>query len=135
MRLLRDCAALIVLLSIAARAELPPDVYRKLQSSAPEALTITVQEAKVATSGNKDVKISSITAKARVGEVSRSASGLKPGDVIEISYEHRMHKVPLAGPSEPTIIEKGRTYPAFLRKDNGRRYSLAARGYSFRKLD
>jgi hypothetical protein len=77
-----------------------------------------------------------ITAEARVETVIRSASGLKPGDAIRISYVHLDHKLPLAGPSEPDVLQKGRSYPAFLAKaQKDEVYATTARGYSFRRAN
>jgi hypothetical protein len=127
-------AGLLSLISTSL-AELPPDAYRRMQSAAPEELRITVQKVTIGRSSDKQVRSSSVSASARVEEVVRSAANLKPGDLIRISYEHRAYKMPMPGPSEPIIIKKGRSYPAFLRKTRDGRYGAAAGGYSFRKLD
>lgn len=131
---LRVLFVLVVLLAT-LRAELPPDACRSMQSKAPEALRVTIEKVTVTRSKEKKATVSKISAQARVNEVKRTATKLKPGDTVQISYQHRRHNVPMAGPSEPEIIAKGRAYPAFLRKGEGGKYNVAAGGYSFRKLD
>jgi hypothetical protein len=133
----RSLSIIVVLVvSLATvRAELPPDAYRSMQGKAPEALRVTIEKVVVSKAKEMKATVSKISAQARVDEVKRTATKLKPGDVIQISYQQRRHSVPMAGPSEPDIVEKGRTYPAFLRKGDGGKYNVAAGGYSFRKLD
>ena len=112
-------------------AELPPSVYQELQAKCPEALNIKVESVKIDKSEEPALTRLSITAQAKVATVTRSASGVKPGDTIQISYTYIDHKQPIAGPSEPDILEKGRSYPAFLNGQGGV-YTPAAGGYSFR---
>jgi len=133
----RSLSVIVVLMvSLATvRAELPPDAYRSMQRKAPEALRVTIEKVAVTKAKEMKTTVSNISAQARVDEVKRTATKLKPGDFIQISYQQRRHTVPMVGPSEPDIVEKGRTYPAFLRKGDGGKYNVAAGGYSFRKLD
>jgi ribosomal protein L24 len=135
LRTLPAFAAALVSAAAMCRAELPPDAYRQMQSAAPEALQVTVQKVNVRKAAQKEVTVSTVAAEARVDEVKRTATKLKAGDVIRITYEHRRRKMPIVGPSEPDIIEKGRSYAAFLRKGVGGGYGVAAGGYSFRKLE
>ncbi|MDP9005267.1 MAG: hypothetical protein M3N12_10825 [Verrucomicrobiota bacterium] len=126
----------LVIAALAAHGELPPYVYQELQAKSPEALTIKVESVSVATSDEPTLKRLAITAEAKVEKVSRSAAGLKPGDAIRITYIRLEHKQPMAGPSEPEILQKGRSYPAFLAKAaEDQVYSLAARSFSFRLLN
>jgi hypothetical protein len=113
------------------QAELPPSVYQELQEKSPEALNIKVESVKTDKSEEPTLTRLSITAEARVEKVTRSASGLKPGDKIRISYTYVNHKQPIVGPSEPDLLKEGRSYPAFLTGKDGV-YTPAARGYSFR---
>ncbi len=128
------CAFFVVIATaLSTHGELPPWVYKDLQEKSPEALMIKVESVRISTTDEPRFKRFDITAEARVETVVRSASGLKPGDVIRISYMHLDHKQPLAGPSEPDVLQKGRSYPAFLAKaEKDEVYTLAARGYSFR---
>lgn len=125
-------AFLLVSGSAALWAELPPSAYQEYQREAPEALTITVRAAKITQANEWKAKRSSIVAEAQVDSVTRSASGLKQGDVIRIGYEHRSYRQPVAGPSQPDILREARSYPAFLRKRDDGTYAPAAGGYSFR---
>ena len=127
----------LALASIVAnsRAELPPQVYERDQARSPEVLTIKVESARVVKHKEAWGIRTEITARARVQEVKRSASHLHVGDLIRIEYSHSRHTQPMTGPSEPDILEQGRTYPAFLRRSaKTGAYALAARGYSFRSL-
>lgn len=113
------------------QAELPPSVYQELQEKSPEALNIMVESVKIDKSEESSLTRLSITAEAKVETVTRSASGVKPGDKIRISYTHISYKRPVAGPSEPDILKEGRSYPAFVTGEDGV-FTPAARGYSFR---
>src|SRR5437762_8498660 len=116
-RLRSSCIFFVVITTaLGTHAELPPSVYKDLQDKSPEALTIKVESVRISTTDEPRFKRLDIMAEARVETVIRSASGLKPGDAIHISYVRLDHKQPLAGPSEPDILQKGRSYPAFLVK-------------------
>ena len=136
-RLRSSCIFFVVITTaLSTHAELPPSVYKDLQDKSPEALTIKVESVRISTTDEPRFKRLDITAEARVETVIRSASGLKPGDAIRISYVRLDHKQPLAGPSEPDILQKGRSYPAFLAKaEKDDVYTMAARGYSFRRAN
>jgi len=116
---------------VTMRAELPPSVYRQLQEKSPEALNIKVESVKIEKGEEPALTRLLITAEAKVEKVTRSASGLKTGDQIRISYTCVNHKQPIVGPSDPDILKEGRSYPAFLAGRDGI-YTPAARGYSFR---
>jgi hypothetical protein len=124
---LRVLAGLALLSTFAAKppnahAELPPYVYAEWQAKSPEVLTIQAQE--VTNDGG------AITVSAKVTAVERSGSGLKPGDAIRISYHSVKQTMP--GPSEAAILEKGKSYRAYLSKnETGGDYGLAAKGHSF----
>ncbi|MCB1279548.1 protease complex subunit PrcB family protein [Prosthecobacter sp.] len=111
-----------VCLSFTARAELPPYVYAEWQAKSPEVLTIQAQEV-TNDSG-------AITVGAKVTAVERSASSLKAGDIIRIGYHSVKQTKP--GPSEAAILEKGKSYRAYLSKnETDGDYGLAAKGHSF----
>jgi hypothetical protein len=123
----------VITTALSTHAELPPSVYKGLQDKSPEALTIKVESVRISTKDELRFKRLDIMAEARVETVIRSASALKPGDAIRISYVHLDHKQPLAGPSEPDVLQKSRSYPAFLSKaEKDKVYTTAASGYSFR---
>lgn len=126
----------VIATALSTRGELPPSVYKDLQEKSPEALMIKVESVRISTTDEPRFKRLDIMAEARIETVIRSASGLKPGDAIRISYVHLDHKQPLAGPSEPDVLQKGRSYPAFLSKtEKDKVYTTAAKGYSFRTVN
>jgi hypothetical protein len=134
-RPLKSLCALFVVIApaLSTHGELPPSIYKELQENSPEALMIKVESVRISTTDEPRFKRLDITAEARVETVIRSVSGLKPGDAIRITYVHLDHKQPLAGPSEPDILQKGQSYFAFLAKaEKDGFYTTAARGYSFR---
>jgi len=89
-----------------------------------------MESVRISTTDEPKFKKLDITAEAQVETVIRSASGLEPGDAIRISYVHLDHK-PLAGPSEPDVLQKNRSYPAFLTKaEKDEVYATAVRGCS-----
>jgi hypothetical protein len=134
--MLKCSPAIVLLIAMVLKAsgELPPSVYKDLQANSPEALTILVEGVRVSSTQGKTATKLEITAEARVETIQRSASGLKPGDVIRIRYVHRDNKPPLPGPSEPEILTKNRIYPAFLIRSEKEVYTTAAGGYSFRPV-
>ena len=117
------------------RAELPPDVYKSDQARSPEALMIKVKSVRVVKKKQTWGMRSDIEAEAQVKAVTRSASGLRVGDLIRIKYSHSSYTQPMAGPSEPDILRQGESYPAFLaRNAKDGSYALEAGGYSFRLI-
>ena len=126
---------LVSSLATAVKAELPPYVYKEWQQKAPESLVIKILSVKTEETDEPRLARVAVTLEARVERVSRSRSGLKPGEVIRIRYEHRRHKEPLAGPSEVPVLKKGRSYPAYLKRGEMKgEYTPAAGGYSFREV-
>jgi hypothetical protein len=126
-------AAVVLCVAVSrGAAELPPDVYKADQAKSPEAVTITVTRVGIQKTKESRGTRSSIAAEAKVVKVQRSASNLRVGDKVRISYSHFRSDQPIAGPSEPDVLEKDRTYPAFLQKTATGDYAPAARGYSFR---
>jgi hypothetical protein len=68
-----------------------------------------------------------------VQKVERSATKLKPGAIIRITYSQREYSEPLVGPSEVPEVREGEVYPAYL-SGAGNAYSPAAGGFSFRSV-
>jgi hypothetical protein len=129
-------AALVVCLSAWAFAELPPHVYRDMQARSPERLTIKVKSVKAEERDEPERKLTAVTAEAEVTAVERTASQLKPGQLIRIRYTHSDYKQPIAGPSQVPILREGETYPAFLSKNkDADTYAPAAGGYSFQVVE
>jgi hypothetical protein len=122
------------------QAEIEPKYYRAWQNKAPEVLTIRVGEVKpvVTTephrSGDGLIIRTRVDAEATVEKVERSASGLKPGDVIRIRYTTMRADPPIVGPRPLPVLRRGETYPAFLLGVSQGLYAPAAKGASFEPL-
>ncbi len=121
---------MIVLAAVAVEAELPPSAYRKWQMEAPEALEIEVKKAMPAAA----TKTVTVQIDAVVTKVTRTATNLKRGSKIRISYLHQIHERRIAGPSSIPLLHTGDTVPAFLYRGNFGAYEPAAGGYSFSAL-
>ena len=128
-------ALLLVSSGAVGRAELPPSVYKDMQANAPESLVVKVLSVKTKNKNEPRLVRVSVTAEARVEQVNRTQTGLKPGQLIRIRYDHRRHKEPMAGPSEVPVLKKGRTLPAYLKKDDAGHYAPAAGGYTFETVN
>ena len=115
-------------------AELPPSAYRERQQNAPEFLVIKVRAVSQRETKEAQWKRTDLAVKAEVQKVSRSASKLTPGTVIEIRYSQRHYMQPIAGPSEVPTLKEGQVCPAYLSGD-GKIYSPAAGGYSFETVN
>jgi hypothetical protein len=126
--------ALFAFLLIPVQAELPAKAYRDLQAKAPEILQIHIRARKSSRlsllnfSGDRNEIL-----EATVLAANRSKSGLKAGDKIVITYQHR--KLRGAGPNPIPKLTKGAKYPAWLTKTAEGTYSPVARGFSFRVVD
>jgi hypothetical protein len=111
-------------------AELPPSAYEAMQREAPEFVKIEVLRVEIepgAEAGEQKV-----TAVALVGHVERSASGLKPGDLITISYGVRERPKDFVGPGQIPILEERTETIAFLKPtDESSTYTPAAGAMSF----
>jgi hypothetical protein len=132
-------ASLLVLLLVSAgsvgRAELPPYVYKDMQASSPESLVIKVLSVKTKNKNEPRLVRVSVTVEARVEQVNRTQTNLKPGQLIRIKYDHRRHKEPMAGPSEVPVLKHRQVYPAYLKKDDAGHYAPAAGGYTFETVN
>jgi len=131
--------ALLVLLLVSSgtvgRAELPPYVYKDMQASSPESLVIKVLSVRTRNRNEPRLVRVSVTVQARVEQVNRTQTNLKPGQVIRIRYDHRRHKEPMAGPSEVPVLTRRQVCPAYLKKDAAGHYAPAAGGYTFETVN
>jgi hypothetical protein len=119
-------------LSTHSWAELPPSAYRQLQKNAAEVLVIKVDTVQTKTQEQPKRKLIRVNAQAQVREVFRTKTGLKPGALIQIRYEHSQFKNPMPGPSQIPILKPGQVLPAYLMVDrNKKEYLPVAGGYSF----
>ena len=119
------------------QAEMPPSAYLSFQHDAPEALEVEITAVEQSTAETKEAIITSVVLAAKVLNVKRTATKLKPGAIITIKYEHRESKMPgWAGPSAVPILVKGDKYPAYLTQTGEKPsvYEPAAGGYTFRTL-
>ena len=134
----RQVALLVLLLASSGsvgRAELPPHVYKDMQANSPESLVIKVLSVKTKNKNEPRLVRVSVTVEARVEQVNRTQTNLKPGQLIRIKYDHRRHKEPMAGPSEVPVLKKGQTLPAYLKKNDAADYAPAAGGYTFETVN
>ena len=115
-------------------AELPPSAYQERQQKAPEVLVIKVRSVSKLETSEAKWKQTDFTVEAEVQKVSRSATKLTPGAVIEIRYSQRRYSQPIAGPSEVPALKEGQVCPAYLAGE-GKIYSPAAGGYSFETVN
>lgn len=115
-------------------AELPPSAYQERQQNAPEVLVIKVKSVSKREAKEEKWKRIDFTVEAEVQKVSRSATKLTPGTVIEIRYSQRHYSQPIAGPSEVPALKEGQVCPAYLSGD-GKIYSPTAGGYSFETVN
>ena len=123
-------AALVITLSSASYAALPPAAYQAWQKEAPEYVAIKVRSVKTSETDERDSVKVAVTAEVQVKQVRRSRSGLKVGDVIVIRYERQTFKKPMPGPASVPLLVKGQDCPAYLKKLS-KGYEPAAGAYSF----
>ena len=126
------------LLPPSAQAVLPPQPFTRLQQFAPELLQIEVTAVRQdKQSESKDLKVIAVTVQARVLAVQRTATRLKAGAHIAISYEDvRLKHAGVTGEGVISpLLTKGERCPAYLqrRADQPAFYELAAGAYTFKK--
>jgi hypothetical protein len=130
---MRPLLASLLLLGLGnLRAELTTDHYRQLQEGAAEALVLKIEQVEAKVTLGKDGKMTDVTATATVKSVVHTKSGLKPGDTVRLAYTIITTVIPMPGPSQPKVLEKGETVRAYL-NPAGDRQTLgpAAYGQSF----
>ena len=126
---------LLILLSFvgliaSVQAELPPEAYLGLQAAAPEKIEIKIEAVKHQHIFRRQELVSAVVTK-----VTKSASKLKVGDKIQIKYRHSPLRRGEVGPSPVPQLDRGKTYPAWLEKNEEGHFEPAARGMSFEKVD
>jgi hypothetical protein len=120
---------LIFLLVPAAYAELPPSAYEAMQAKAPEhvqmeVLRVDVQSGESPT--QRRIHLIALTT-----AVLRTASGLKPNEIINILYTVTEHPEGWAGPGEIPIPKERDRSVAYLKKIGGGDFAPAAGRMSF----
>lgn len=115
-------------------AAISPDHIRRLQDEAAEALVIKADRVEVKTTLGKDGRQLDVQVTASVQSVLRSKAGHKPGDVVKIAYTIIQTVIPMPGPGQPKVLEKGETVRAYLNPSADRQtLGLAVYGHSFQQ--
>ncbi len=115
-----------------ARAELSPAAYQEMQDAAPEQVVLKVTSVKL--TPGKDGQ--QVDAQATVVDVPRTATKLKTGDTLSLSYAHSQLPTGMVGPGPVPIVAENTTYTAYL--EGGpppAPYMPAARSHSFIAVD
>ena len=108
----------LLCLPLLVRAELPPSAYEDLQAKAPEYLKIEILRVDVGPGDTMDDQ--KIQLVALVSDVVRSASGVKPNDIINIVYKVTQHPKGWVGPGEvPVPVEKDQSVAYLKKTDSG----------------
>jgi hypothetical protein len=131
-RLIACLFALFAALSTPAlRAELPPSAYEKMQSDAPEVLRIQVL--RVTEQPGSDAATTNVSMLAQVVKVGRTATKLKPGDMITVNYQLVSHPAGWVGPGEVPVLKENAESVAYLKAVEGgeQEYAPAAGAMSF----
>ena len=115
-------------------AAISPEHTRRLQEAAAEALVIQADQVDVKITPGKDGRQLDVQVAARVQSVLRSKAGHKPGDQVKIAYTIIQTVIPMPGPGQPKVLEKGETVRAYLNHTADRQtLGLAAYGHSFQQ--
>jgi hypothetical protein len=109
---------LLCVLPLLAIAELPPSAYENMQAKAPEYLKIEVLRVDVSP-GEKPGE-QAVHVVAMVTQVIRTASGVKPDDIINIFYTITEHPKGWTGPGAiPLLQDKQQTVAYLSKQENG----------------
>lgn len=135
------CALAAAALPPLAHADDPPTYYRELQAKAPEVLEIqfTAVRLEALNQGIPGDNLGSpfgqaVKATAKVLKVKRTATGLKPGDTIQIWYDSTPPRRGTTTPPAIPVFKEGAVRPAWLSAQGSgsdRIYQPAALAYSF----
>ncbi len=117
---------------ITSRAELAPSAYEAMQAKAPEQLKIEVLRVDV--EAGADPSQQKIQIVAMVSDVTRTATDLKPNDVINISYTVTERPKGWVGPGEVPIPSAKDLTLAYLIKSEGNDYAPAAGRMTYSKF-
>ena len=130
---LLSVAMIIATFTSALQAATAPSTGKTMQENAPEKIGFLVLESQTVLVEKVDLVNDNIlvTAKVRVTSVSNTKSGLKVGQVIEISYGRHTEEGRPPG-SWPRLVEVGIKYKSYM-KAAGKHYVPVAASYSFIK--
>jgi phenylpyruvate tautomerase PptA (4-oxalocrotonate tautomerase family) len=120
---------LVFLLVPLLHAELPPSAYESLQRKAPEYLKIEILQVNVERGETPTQQKVHIIALAT--DVFRTASGLKPNEILNIYYSVTEHPRGWAGPGEVPILSAKERSVAYLSRIDGGDFAPAAGRMSF----
>jgi hypothetical protein len=125
----KSLTLLFLFIPLLLKAELPPSAYEAMQAKAPELVQIEVLRVDVEP-GEKENE-QKVLVVAMVNEVKRTASGLKPNDIVNISYTIADHPKGWVGPGQVPVLAEKDKCPAFLIKSETGDYAPAAGRMSF----
>ena len=125
----RKLLTVLLLLPCAVFAELPPSAYEAMQAKASDYVKIEVLRVDV--EPGSDPAQQKIQMVAMVSEVIRSASDLKPSDIINISYTVTDHPQGWVGPGGIPLLSEKQVTVAYLQKDESGEFTPAAGRMSF----
>lgn len=129
MRFFQSLTALLLLVPALLFAELPPSAYEAMQAKATDYVKIEVLRVDVEPGQNpNEQKIQMV---ALVTEVLRSASDLKPSDIINISYTVADHPQGWAGPGAIPILTEKQVTIAYLNKEESGDFAAGAGRMTF----
>lgn len=114
------------------QAELPPSAYEAMQAKAPEYLDIEILRVDVSPGDAPNQQ--KVLLLSLVNKVTRTATNLKPGDIINIVYTITDHPKGWTGPREIPIPSEREKTIAYLAKDVANNYLPAARAMTFRNF-
>lgn len=124
---------LAVVCPLLLRAELPPSAYETMQKAATDLLTIEVLRVEIEPGdapGRQNVHVMAL-----VNGVTRSASSVKEGDLINMIYTVTDREKGWTGPGEIPILEERAKTMAYLVKDTDKGdFHPAAGSMSFRNF-
>lgn len=121
--------AIFLALPVLLHAELPPSAYESMQAKAPEYLKIEVL--RVSVEPGEEANQQKIELVALVKEVNRTATDVKPGDMINITYTVTEHPKGWAGPGAIPVPMEREQMVAYLIKSETGDFNPAAGRMSF----
>ncbi|TSA32769.1 MAG: hypothetical protein D4R65_08935 [Verrucomicrobiaceae bacterium] len=124
---------LVVACPLLLRAELPPSAYESMHKAASDLLTIEVLRVEIEPGDAPERQ--NVHVMALVNGVTRSASSVKEGDLINVVYTVTARGKGWAGPGEIPILEEKDKTMAYLAKDTDKgEFHPAAGAMSFRNF-
>lgn len=129
MRFSQLILAFLLLVPGLVLAELAPSAYEAMQAKASDYVKIEVLRVDV--EPGEDPAQQKILVVALVTEVLRSASGLNPGDMVNISYTVTEHPPGWAGPGAIPLLAEKQVTIAYLNKEEAGDFVPAAGRMTF----